>query len=125
VGAAIRVEGVSRLVSTMRKAEVDVDELRDVTVAAGAIAAAAIRPLIPVRTGRLAASARSNRAARRSTVSVGRASLPYAGPIHWGWPARKIKGAEFGPRGLQAAEPAIHALYVAGIDRILDRVEGA
>ena len=109
----------------MRSAEVDVDELKDVTIAAGALAAAAIRPLVPVRTGRLAASLRPNKAARRSTITVGRASLPYAGPVHWGWAAHGIEPNEFGPRGLEQAEPAITALYLAGIEKIVDSVKGA
>lgn len=120
----VRVEGISRLVRTMREAEVDLDDLKDVTAAAGALAAAAIRPLVPVKTGRLVGSIRSNKAARRSTVAVGRARLPYAGPVHWGWPAHGIEPNEFGPEGLQRAEPAITALYLEGIDRILDNVKG-
>lgn len=122
--AALRVEGVSRLVRTLRDAEVDLDELKDVTAAAGLLAAAAIRPLVPVRRGRLVGSMRSNRAARRATVSLGRASVPYAGPIHWGWPARNIPAQPFGEEGLQLAEPAITELYVTGIEKILDRVKG-
>lgn len=121
----VRVEGVSRLVRTMRAAELDVDELKEVTIAAGALALAAIRPRVPVRSGRLLSTVRSNRAARRSTVSAGRASLPYGPPVHWGWPARGIDGQPFGPEGLEAAEPAIHALYVAGVERIVDKIKGA
>jgi hypothetical protein len=109
----------------MRSAEVDVDELKDVTIAAGGLAAAAIRPLVPVRTGRLAASLRPNKAARRSTISVGRASLPYGPPVHWGWPGHNIEPNEFGPRGLEQAEPAILALYMAGIEKIVGQVKGA
>ena len=113
------------LVSTMRAAEVEDDELKEITVAAGLLAAAASRPLIPVRTGRLAGSLRSNKAARRATVAVGRAAVPYAGPIHWGWPGHNIEAQPFGVEGLERAEPGITALYVAGIEKILDRVKGA
>lgn len=123
--AAVRVEGVSRLVRTMRAAEVDVDELKEVTAAAGVLAAASIRPLVPVLTGRLVGSLRPNRAARKSTVAVGRASLPYGPPVHWGWPAHGIEPHEFGPEGLKRAEPAITRLYLEGIEQILDRVKGA
>ncbi len=121
----VRVVGGARLVRTMRAAEIDLDELKEVTIAAGALAAAAIRPLVPVRTGRLLGSLRSSKAARKSTVSVGRASLPYAGPVHWGWKAHGIEPSLFGPRGLEAAEPAIHELYVDGIEKILEQVKGA
>lgn len=125
MAAAVRVQGVSRLVRTMRAAEVDVDELKDVTAAAGVLAAAAIRPLVPVKTGRLVGSIRSNKAARRATVSAGRAALPYGPPVHWGWPAHNIEPHEFGPEGLQRAEPAITELYLEGIERILEKIKGA
>lgn len=123
--AAVKVVGVARLVSTMRAAEVDLDELKGVTAAAGVIAAEHIRPLVPVRTGRLLATIRSSKAVRRATVSAGRAALPYGPPVHWGWPEHHIEPHPFGPEGLEAAEPKITELYLQGIEKILDRVKGA
>lgn len=46
----------------------------------------------PRRSGRLADSLRVS--ARGTSVAV-RSRLPYAGPIHWGWPAHNIEPRPF------------------------------
>lgn len=108
--AAVRVEGVSRLVRTLRTAEVALDELDEETDAGGVLAGARIRPLLPVRTGRLVGSLRVSNGA-------GTIAAPYAGYVR---EAREGRSA-----GLQHAEPGITRLYLAGIERILDNVKGA
>ena len=50
--------------------------------------------------------------------------MPYAGPIHWGWPARNIKAQPFVVEAAQATEAEWVAMYEAEVDRILERVEG-
>lgn len=128
---AVKLEGVSRLVRTLREAEGKLDDLKDVNAKIATLAAVAIAAEAPRRSGRLAASVRGNRAARRATVSAGRASVPYAGPVHWGWPRRRppAKGGpiapnEFGVRGLERIEPTAERLYIDGIQRILSDVKG-
>ena len=71
----------------------------------------------PKRTGRLAASVRGSRAKNKAVVMAGRASVVYAGPINYGWPARKIAASGFmqkadevmAPKALQALEDAIES----------------
>jgi hypothetical protein len=53
------------------------------------------RGLSPKVTGRLAADVRPGAAKTKATVYVGRASLPYAGPINYGWPRRNIAASRF------------------------------
>ena len=48
------------------------------------------RGTAPRRSGRLAGDVRPGRGKTRATVIVGRASVPYAGPINYGWPSRHI-----------------------------------
>jgi hypothetical protein len=59
-------------------------------VAADVVPAA--RVLAPRRTGRLADSLRPYTSGNRAGV---RSRLPYANPIHWGWPKHHIKASEF------------------------------
>jgi hypothetical protein len=61
----------------------------------GGLVAGAARPLAPIRSGKLAASIRPGAAATKATVRAGAAQLPYAGPIHYGWPARHIRPNPF------------------------------
>lgn len=66
------------------------------------------RGLAPKLTGRLAASLKGSATQRRATV---RSTLPYAGPIHWGWPKRNIK-----------PQPFIQQTVERGGDRYADEV---
>lgn len=49
----------------------------------------------PKLTGTLAGDIRGNRAKSKAVVIAGRTSVPYAGPINYGWAARNITGAFF------------------------------
>lgn len=125
-GPVLRVEGFAKLSKTLRQAEHDLDDLKDVNQRVSEIARDAIADEVPVGpTGRLRRSVRGNRAKSRATVTVGYASVPYGPPIHWGWPKRNIEPNKFGERGLEAAEPEIVRAYMDGIQEILDDVRGA
>lgn len=50
------------------------------------------RRLAPVRSGRLRDSLRVGGTGARLYI---RSTLPYFGPIHWGWPARNIRANPF------------------------------
>ncbi len=53
---------------------------------AGEIVASEARNLVPVRSGKLRATIKSKKQARRVLVSAGNnGKVPYAGPIHFGW----------------------------------------
>lgn len=65
----------------------------------------AVRPVLreavmltPKRSGKLAGSLRPY--ASGSSVGI-RSRLPYANPIHWGWPSRKIAASEFITRAVK------------------------
>ena len=53
---------------------------------------------------------------RQAVVTAGRASVPYAGPINYGWPARNIAPSHFmqrtdavmAPRAIQLLEAEIN-----------------
>ena len=50
--------------------------------------------------------------------------MPYAGAIHWGWPARNIVGQPFLTDAAKATEPIWVAQYLADIQKIVDKVKG-
>ncbi len=53
---------------------------------AGEIVASMSRSLVPVRSGKLRATIKSKKQARKVLVSAGNnTTVPYANPIHWGW----------------------------------------
>jgi len=121
-GPVARVEGLRELKASMRRAGVDMADLKAATAKAAATVADAARPRAPVRTGRLAGSIKGNRAVNRAVVG---SRLVYGGPIHWGWPARHIQADPFIVDAAQATEPQWVGGYLQEVQHILDRVKGA
>ncbi|MST49496.1 hypothetical protein [Mobiluncus porci] len=84
----------------------------------GMIAVNAARP--PVKTGRLEASMRAGRGKTKAVVRAGRAKVPYAPMIHYGWPKRGIKARPYLTEAIRAQEPAIIARLEQGIHEIVE-----
>jgi hypothetical protein len=122
---AVRVEGLGPFIRAMREAQVDLDDLKDATQKAGSIVLAAATSRAPRRTGTLAGSGRASRAARRAIVRFGSARVPYAGPIHWGWPRRHIAAQPFALDAARATEPMWLAGFTRDLERIANQVEGS
>ena len=121
----IRVEGARELRRTMRRAGVDMADLKAANAKAAQVVAQWAGVRAPRRTGRLGASVRGSKAVGRARVVAGGASVPYAGPIHWGWPARHITAQPFISEAAQETQPSWEAAYLEDVQRVLDRVEGA
>jgi hypothetical protein len=91
----LRVEGLTAMVRHFQQMGADVEDLKVAFSSVADEGARVMRGFVPTRSGRLQASIRGNRAKSKAVVTVGRASVPYAGPIQWGWPARNIAPAGF------------------------------
>lgn len=108
----------------MKRAGVEVQELKDLNrAAADAVAPVAVSNA-PRRSGRLAADVRTAGTQRAGIVRVGRAGLKYAGPIHWGWPARRIAAQPFAANAAQQTESTWTEIYLVGIEKIIHKIEG-
>jgi hypothetical protein len=118
------VEGAAQLRRTLKKAGVDMKQLAAANREAAQTVAAAARPTTPVRLGNLAKSVRAGATQKAGIVRAGRGSLPYAGPIHWGWPARGIKPHPWIADAAKATEPQWVSDYIEHVDRVLDQVRG-
>lgn|SRR5262245_6339732 len=120
-----RVEGLDTLVRTLNRCALDVSDLKDANRAAGDTVANEASARAPRgKTGKLSQSPRPARQARRARVQVGSARVPYAGPIHWGWPARNIAAQPFAATAAQATEPRWRAAYLEAVKRALAKVKG-
>jgi len=120
----VQVLGAKELRKTLKQAGEDLGDLKDVHQAVGNMIVSVARGLAPSRTGALAGSIRAGRLAGGVTVRAGSGSIPYAGPIHWGWPARGIKAQPFLSDAATTTESQWVELYQAEVEKILDRVEG-
>lgn len=119
--AAVKVEGLNRVVRDLQAVGVDVDDLKDAFGSIAAEGAAVAAGLTPSRTGRLAGSTRGNRAKNKAVIIQGRAAVPYAGPINYGWPARNIAGALQMQQADRQMEPVALERLEDGIDKAISK----
>lgn len=124
MASTVTVEGARELRSTMKAAGEDLGDLKDAHAEVAAYVATSARAAAPITSGRLAATVRGNRAAASAVVKAGSAAAPYAGPIHWGWPARSIAAQPFLTATAAETEPHWTETYLAAIRRIVDRIHG-
>lgn len=123
-GVEVKVDGLRRLQRELRAAGASLDDLKTANAKAGKIVADEGGRRAPKRGGALAGSGRPGRAAGRATVVFGSAAVPYAGPIHWGWPARNIAPHPFVVDAAEATRPEWLDAYADDLQHIADEVGG-
>lgn len=103
--AGFRVEGLTSVVRGLQTLGADVEDLKDAfsSIAEEGVQRAANHA--PKKSGRLAGDIRGNRAKSKAVVAAGRSSVPYAGPINYGWPARGITGSGFMQKADEEMQP--------------------
>lgn len=121
---SVRVEGLNKLIRTLKKAGADdlLAELKLANQEAARDVENTARPEVPVRTGRLVGSLRSSGTQRAGIVRIGKASVPYAGPIHFGWPKRNIKPQPFLYEALDRRANEIQRLYYERVEKLLEAI---
>lgn len=122
----MEVSGGATLRRTLREAGVDLADLKEAHARVAEVVRAAAAANAPVLTGRLrnTIKGRGNRTA--AVVKAGTPkSVPYAGVIHYGWPARNIAANPFLQRAVDAHRDRYLAMYLNELETILDRVKGA
>ena len=122
------LNGSSDLQRTLRRAGVDIRELKPVNREAAEIVMARARDEAPVVSGRLRDTLRVGATNRAGVIRAGnnrqRAGVPYAGAIHWGWPARDIPAHPFLAKPARETEHKWSQLYERYTDKVLGRVKG-
>jgi HK97 gp10 family phage protein len=96
-GTRIEVTGLKENIRDLKKFG-DTESLIAVKKAnyeAAELLVRAALPLVPRRTGKLAGSLKPTRTQMYAGARAGSTSVPYAGPIHWGWFRRHIKPQPF------------------------------
>lgn len=101
-----KVEGLNRVVRDLQAIGVEVEDLKAAFSKLAEEGARRASAHVRSKSGRLAADVRGNRAKSKAVVIAGRAKVPYAGPINYGWPARNIAAQGF----MQAADAEMQPL---------------
>lgn len=121
---AVKVEGLRELRRSLKAAGVSLQDLRDEHARIASIVVDAAAPSAPVLTGALLASTRPAGTQAAAIVRAGRASVPYAGPVHWGWPARHIPAQPWIYDAAIASREQWTGVYLATLEKIIDSIEG-
>lgn len=99
----VNVYGANRLIRTLKKADMDVSQLKAVNKAAASTVAGIARLRAPVgtkgpksskryRPGKLSKSVRAGATQKAGVIRAGSSRVPYALPIHWGWKGTDSRG---------------------------------
>lgn len=119
------LKGAAELRRTLRKAGQDLEDLKDANAAAAKIVEEGAVGLVPVDFGNLARSIRSSGTKTAGVVRAGSKAVPYAGPIHWGWPARNIQANPFAADAAKLTEPTWGRIYEDAVQQAIKRIKGA
>lgn len=124
VGGQLEIEGMRELQKALRNLTEDSrNDMKETHRQAGQIVVDAAVRIIPVRSGALLASIKSAPTQRQGRVRVGSAAVPYAGPIHFGWPARNIKPNPFIYEVLDSRRQEVYALYAERISGLIRKYD--
>lgn len=101
----IRIEGLAKVVRDLQALGLEVSDLKEAFGSIASQGAELASGFAPRSSGRLAGNVRGNKAKNKAVISVGGASVPYAGPINYGWRTRNIAPAGFMQKADEAMQP--------------------
>ena len=122
MAGSVRVEGLNKTLKALQSYGVEVADLKDVMAGIAREGATLAARYAPKRSGRLAGTVRGNKAKAKAVVIAGRARVPYAGAINYGWPKRNIKALLFMQRADKELAPRAVEMLEAGLDRAAGKV---
>jgi hypothetical protein len=120
---AVEVSGAKELRKALQRMNADLKDLTAIHKEAGELVAAEARTLVPVLSGALQKSIRSKATKSKARVTAGNRLVPYAGPIHFGWPRHGIDPQPFLYDALDDRREEVIAKYEKGIEALVRRVD--
>jgi ribosomal protein S12 methylthiotransferase accessory factor YcaO len=120
--AKVEIKGINQLVRTMRKAGVDIQDLKKANKAAGVIVATAGKAVVPRLTGALGSSIRPGQAARKAVVRAGGARIRYARFQEFGSSKNAAQHYLYG--SAERTQPEWLAAYEWDLAGIIGKIQG-
>lgn len=115
----IKVTGARELRKALKAVENGTADLKEVHGDAAELVEQRAHQLVPRRSGRLDASLRSTGQAGAGVVRAGRQTVPYAGPIHFGWPGHNIEPQPFLYDAVDDRRDEVLDLYRQRVDKLI------
>jgi hypothetical protein len=121
-----KIEGLAKLQRELKQAGEDTQDLKTAGRNAAKIVMTEAKRTAPVRTGALKRSIRTSVTKKNVGILGGKALVvPYAQPIHWGWPKRGIRENPWISRAARLTQPQWLPGYIKEIDKATAKVKGA
>ena len=121
-GSKLQIEGLKETQRALRDLGDDLkDGLKSTHKEAAEVIVEGSKRYVPVRSGKLATSIRAVATRTSGRVRAGSAAVPYAGPIHFGWPARRIKPQPFIYDAMDSRRGEVYDLYAQRIYGLIDK----
>ena len=118
---AITIHGLREIRRNLDGLDDAIADLKAIHEEAAGLVEAAASPLVPRRSGTLAGTLRSSGTKTGARVKAGYKRVPYAGPIHFGWPARGIRPQPFLYDALDRRRNAVVDLYEDRVDKLISK----
>lgn len=129
-GGAIKVEGLRDTIKDLQALGAEKQDFVDINLEAAEILMSAARPLVPVRSGKLLGTMRASKTVQYAQVQLGKAKVPYAAPIHYGWYydrnnfiKKNIKPNPFLAKALRQNYDEIIKRYNESVQKVLNRFQ--
>lgn len=118
---SIKVDGARELRKALKAVDGGIADLKSVHADAAQIVEQRATQLVPRRSGLLAGSLRSSGQAAGGVVRAGRAAVPYAGVIHFGWPGHNISPQPFLYDALDDRTRQVIDVYEKRVNDLIDK----
>jgi len=125
---AIKVEGLSKVQRDLRKLSTDALDLNkteflETNKQVAEIVINETKKYVPVLTGALAAAIRNASTKKSAKVRAGNVGVQYAGPIHFGWPARSIRPNTFLYEAIDARKSEVANRYAELVSDLITKYD--
>lgn len=115
--ASVRIDGLNAAIRALAAIGIDAEDMKDSMSVIARFGAMRAAEFAPKRSGKLAGDIRGNRAKAKAVITSGRKSIPYAGPINYGWPKHNITAAGY----MQKADKSIQPWALRRLQRDLNQ----
>jgi len=122
LSADIEVEGLKQLIRKLEQAGTSVSDLKQAFNRINNIVVYEAKNLAPKVSGALAGSIRAANSKNKSLIRAGGAKIPYALPIHWGWPRRNIAPSLFMTTAIDNKRDTVRQQFELELKRIVDKL---
>ena len=125
---AIKITGLSKVQRDLRKLSTDAldlnkSEFLETNKQVAEIIINESKKYVPVVSGALAAAIRNASTKKSAKVRAGNAAVPYAGPIHFGYPKRAIKPNPFFYEAIDSRRDEVRQRYDSLVSSLITKYD--